>query len=352
VQNVPPPGIWTVGSPSKAGYPFTQGEPDRGRSPSRKKAKTSPSRHEKNKRSRRSSTSSSSLSSSRRKRRKRSSKRSKGNRSKTPEPLQTKNVGSPKKSCFTSLPFLMPRDEQVAEFSSLIFGFAPVSSPEDRSSLATFMVNAGLRSLSTFRLFPIIDTLVAKILPVHASFATEALLREVVDAVAKVEKGLPSPTTETTRQAGAASSDYHSELAKAIRLMTRDGKPRKKDGVRGYGHPSDSEDEPLFDLSAALISQNCQNLPVTWFGDTKRLEVLRKYFEKAKTSGNEWPHFIASSTFEEWIPPWVGSGSSPADKGNLLREWKGNIVKSSPSHAYGTIMSFWLSHAALGIAFP
>ncbi len=202
MRNVPPPGIWTVGPPSKAGYPSKQGEPDRGRSPSRKKAKTSQSKHEKKRRSRRSSTSSSSRSSSRRKRRKRSSKRSKENRSKTPEPLQTKNVGSPKKSCFTSLPFLMPRDDQIAEFSSLIFGFAPVSSPEDRSSLATFMVDAGLRSLSTFRLFPIIDTLVAKILPGHASFATEALLREVVDAVANVEKRMPSPSGRRQGQRG------------------------------------------------------------------------------------------------------------------------------------------------------
>ncbi|CAE8644453.1 unnamed protein product [Polarella glacialis] len=358
MRNMPPPGIWTLGPPSKAGNPSKRGEPekardstshDRGRSSSRKKAKTSRSKHEKKKRSRRSSTSSSSSSSSRRKRRKKSSKRSKAPRSKTPEPLQHKNVSSPKKSCFKSLPVLMPRDDQIAEFSSLIFGFAPVSSPEDRSSLATFMVDAGLRSLSTFRLFPNIDTLVAKILPGHAPFATEALLREVVDAVANVEKRMPSPSGEATLQASAASSDYHSELAKAIRLMSRDGKPRKKDGVRGYGHPSDSEDEPLFDLSSALTSQNCQNIPVTWFGDTKRLEVLRKCFEKAKTSGNEWPHFIASSTFEEWIPPWVGSGSSPADKINILRDWKFNILKSSPSHAYGTIMSFWLSHAALGI---
>ncbi|CAE8611971.1 unnamed protein product [Polarella glacialis] len=45
----------------------------------------------------------------------------------------------------------------------------------------------------------------------------------------------------------------------AIRLMSRDGKPRKKDGVRGH-------------------------------------------FEKAKTAGNDWPHFIASSTFEDFAP--------------------------------------------------
>ncbi|CAE8727163.1 unnamed protein product, partial [Polarella glacialis] len=321
------------------------------RSPSQKMRHASPSggKRSKKRKRKRSRTASSSTSSRTRRRRRKAAKKAEDPLSHTPEPLPPGDVASPTKSAFQAVLTSMPREDQILEFSSNISALIPTSTPEDCAAVAARIVDAGLRSLSTFRLFANVDHLVARILPSPAHFTEEVLLREVVEAVAAAEKKIPCPSLELPGQANLVSPNTNSELAKAIRLMSRDGKPRKRDGVRGLGHPSDSDDEPLFDLSSALTSFGVQILPVNWFGDTKRLEVLRKHFEKAKASGTLWPHFIASSTFEEWIPPWVGAGSSPADKTNTLREWKNNTSWSSPSHAYGMIVSFWLSHAALAI---
>ncbi|CAE8717703.1 unnamed protein product [Polarella glacialis] len=321
------------------------------RSPSQKERDASPSgekRRKKEKRKRSRSASSSTSSRTRRHRRK-ASKKADALLSRTPEPLPSGDVASPAKVNSQAASPSNSRDDQILEFSSKISSLVLMSVPEDCAAVAARIVDSGIRSVSTFRLFANVDNLVARILPSPAHFNEEILLREIVEAVVAAEKKGPDPSLELPGHPNLMSPDTNSELAKAIRMMSRDGKPRKKDGVRGPGHPSDSEDEPLFDLSSALNSFGVQVLPVHWFGDTKRLELLRKHFEKAKAAGTPWPHFIASSTFEEWIPPWVGAGSSPDEKTKKLREWKSNSSGSSPSQAYGMIASFWLSHAALAI---
>ena len=148
-----------------------------------------------------------------------------------------------------------------------------------------------------------------------------------------------------------ASSDSKS-LKDLVRLMTKDSKNRRTGNGVQRGFPSDDEDEPVFDLAAFLTSHkrdSFSTLPVTWLGEPKRLEILRKLFEKAKTNGKPSPYYIASSPFEEWVPSWVGKGESPSDKTFAQKAWKSKVELQCPSHALSMISTFWLSHAAVGI---
>ncbi|CAE8684851.1 unnamed protein product [Polarella glacialis] len=321
------------------------------RSPSQKERDASPSgekRRKKEKRKRSRSASSSTSSRTRRRRRK-ASKKADALLSRTPEPLSSGDVASPAKVNSQAASPSNSRDDKILEFSSKISSLVLMSVPEDCAAVAARIVDSGIRSVSTFRLFANVDNLVARILPSPAHFNEEILLREIVEAVVAAEKKGPDPSLELPGHPNLMSPDTNSELAKAIRMMSRDGKPRKKDGVRGPGHPSDSEDEPLFDLSSALNSFGVQVLPVHWFGDTKRLELLRKHFEK----GQGCRHSLAALHRQlhlRRVDPTLGRRRVfPDEKTKKLREWKSNSSGSSPSQAYGMIASFWLSHAALAI---
>ncbi len=72
--------------------------------------------------------------------------------------------------------------------------------------MATSIVDAGLRSLSTFGLFANVDHLVARILPSPAPFTAEVLLRQTVSAVVNAEKKISGPSVEIPSQANAVTS--------------------------------------------------------------------------------------------------------------------------------------------------
>jgi hypothetical protein len=308
-------------------------EAKRGRSEAKKKkassSSSSPSRRSKKKKK--------SLSRSKRPRRRSSSKRtSRRKRSHTPPPSKKRSADSPVKD----LQELGP-EEQVRKIATSILAFLPASNEAERNEVAAACVDAGISCLSDFKLFRESEDLVTKILP-EATLRVQMLLRRVISE----GRGAPGTGLAITE----TSSDAHMKLAEAVSRMAKDNssRARRNDGVR-RGLPSDDEDEPVFDLGKALLYYHVEKLPVDWFGEPKRLEVLRRLFEKGKASGKPWPHFVASSPFEDWIPSWTGAGLSPFDRAAALRSWRTRVDLQKPSHASSMILTFWLSHAAVGI---
>ncbi|CAE8642016.1 unnamed protein product [Polarella glacialis] len=308
--------------------------PDKKRAASTSRAKTSRVKRSKKRKRRRSSTSSSSSrsSSARKHRHRRKSSTKTKKRSKV---RKNRKPSTPIKTTQMVLPASMTRDEHVQQFADLINGMVPTSLQADRLEVSAAVIDAGLRSLSSLSFFPNVEMLVSRILPVQGSMNIELLLRQTISAVMAFEATRASISPPFPPSPSDASIVATTKLAEAVRLMAKESsKSRRGDGVRRFGYPSDDEDEPVFDLASSLRDFNVANLPVNWFGDTMGLETLRKHFDRAKAAGKEWPHFLASSPFEDWIPPWVGSGASPSDKTNTLRYWKTKVEMASPSHAY------------------
>jgi hypothetical protein len=147
------------------------------------------------------------------------------------------------------------------------------------------------------------------------------------------------------------STDHDTMLAlkDSLNIMAANQNPRfrKPDGINR--RDTSDDESPPFDLASVLRNKKISLIPIDWFGDVRKLSKFRKFFEKAKASGKPRPYFVAGSSLEEWIPPWVGAGESQEDQRSLNRAWSQKIDNQPPARVLSMVLSFWISHAAIGI---
>jgi hypothetical protein len=212
--------------------------------------------------------------------------------------------------------------------------------------IAYIITRAGLRHMSDF--FYIHDNeidneIFVKEDPVNTKSSVRKLVALVKQELADFNEIKPD------QQRPSSDHDTMIALKESLNIMAANHNPRyrKPDGINR--RDTSDDESPPFDLASALRSKKISLLPIDWFGDVRKLSKFRKFFEKAKSSGKPRPYFVAGSSLEEWIPPWVGAGESQEDQRSLNRSWSQKIDNQPPARVLSMVLSFWMSHAAIGI---
>ena len=106
------------------------------------------------------------------------------------------------------------------------------------------------------------------------------------------------------------------------------------------------EDSSLFDLARFIRKTShgtfC-DLDLGWFSD------LRKLHQLDTESRKRGFQLLASTGFEEWNPQWLGMDKSSSARKALHSERTKSYDLSGFPKILGNIMTYWLSHAAVGI---
>ena len=114
---------------------------------------------------------------------------------------------------------------------------------------------------------------------------------------------------------------------------------------------SSSSDEDVDPFNIASFLNNCASrvgearvLDPSWFADLNRLARLRRHFADRPAKGVP---YIYSSSFDEWVPLWVGEAKSKSERKRLKSALQAEPAKSL-ANLLSVVANYWLSHMSAG----
>ena len=134
-------------------------------------------------------------------------------------------------------------------------------------------------------------------------------------------------------------------LAKASQRQ----KPGKKKGDLDMEDSEADDDEEDFDLGTALRKMqepvgSASNIPVSWFAAPPRLSKLLRVSSKLGLQTG----FVTTTPLEDWSPSWIGHLETTSSRKAMVTKRRNGFDRASFTQFMGNILSFWLSHMALG----
>ena len=139
-----------------------------------------------------------------------------------------------------------------------------------------------------------------------------------------------------------------SMLAESVARLAKRSRKRSRLEFNDSQGSSD-EEEPRLDLHTILTQRDPPKgmysvLPSHFFGDAKKLSWLQR---RARERADPGVPVLATATFEQWAPSWVGEGLPAQAKSALLRDRLRGASTGGLARLLNSILVYWLSHLIL-----